>query len=82
MILLKALLLLIVVGLVFVAVVVLRVVGQVRQTLNQLGGGKRGGGGGQRKAAKRQTVHDTRTDSVASRKIFAKDEGEYVDFTE
>lgn len=75
MIVIKALLLLVALGLFFVLLIVLRVVGQVRQTLNQFGGGTK-------EKPKGQTVHDTRGGDVASRKIFAKDEGEYVDFKE
>lgn len=37
--------------------------------------GHRHGSGG-------ETVFDTRPDNVAERKIFAKDEGEYIDYTE
>lgn len=81
MILLKALLLLVVLGIFFALLVVLRVIGQVKQTLNQFGGGK-ANDDRQARRSKKPTVHDTRGDAVANRKIFAKDEGEYVDFKE
>lgn len=81
MILLKALLLLVVLGIFFALLVVVRVIGQVRRTLNQFGG-RQDSGNGQTRRTKEQTVHDTRGEGVANRKIFAKDEGEYVDFKE
>ena len=42
----------------------------------------RGHRGGSRQAQGGATVYDTRPDEVAGRKIFSKDEGEYIDYTD
>jgi len=45
-------------------------------------GGFNQNGGQRRSAHESETVIDRRTDDKANRKIFADDEGEYVDFEE
>lgn len=80
MIILKALLLIVLFAVVFVVITAVSVAWKVKDLLNSVQGKKKRGSRADR--PEQPTIRDTRPSDQASRKIFSKDEGEYVDFKE
>jgi len=76
---LQTLLLFFLFAIVFVVIIVLAVLHNVVNTVNKVKDALKGTG---RKQTKDTSIVDTRSHDIASRKIFTKDEGEYVDFQE
>lgn len=88
---LQFLLFILLAGLVVSGVVLWRVWRRIHRAVDQLNrqmGGAQSGGATRQRAARTtrtdsgDTITDTRTPEQAGQKIFAKDEGEYVDFVE
>lgn len=76
---LQTLLLFVLFAIIFVVFIVIAVVHNVMNVVNQVKDVFNGTG---KKPTKGSSVVDTRPQDIATRKIFNKDEGEYVDFKE